>query len=345
MGTITIKDIAKLCGVGVSTVSRAMNDHSDINPETKQKIMEVIRENNYIPNNSARNLKRSDTKTIAVLVKGVDNPFFGKMIRVIEEEIHKKKYSMVVHHVDSQEDEVVAALELEREKKLQGMIFLGGFYGDNSENLAKIKVPAVLVTSAKPQLEDSEEYSSVSVDDVKESYRMVDYLCELGHEDVAILTATVQDTSVGKLRLQGYLKALKQHNIKVNENLIKYMKDSEDYSMECGYNLMKELLDSGEKISSVFAISDSLAIGACRAIHDKGLRVPQDISVAGFDGIDMGAYYTPSITTISQPIEEMAREAIKILFNVIRKKTIHTHKFFEGELLVRESTQSKDSAN
>ena len=91
METITIKDIAKLCGVGVSTVSRAINDHPDINPETKQKIMEVIREYNYIPNNSARNLKRSDSKTIAILVKGVDNPFFAKMIRVIEEEIGKKK--------------------------------------------------------------------------------------------------------------------------------------------------------------------------------------------------------------------------------------------------------------
>lgn len=345
MGTITIKDIAKLCGVGVSTVSRAINDHSDINPETKQMIMEVIKENHYIPNNSARNLKRSDSKTIAVLVKGVDNPFFGKMIRVIEEEIRKKKYSMVVHHVESEEDEVMAALELERERKLQGVIFLGGFYSETSENLSKIKVPAVLVTSAKPQLEENGEYSSVSVDDVKESYRMVDYLCELGHKNVAILTATIHDESVGKLRLKGYLKALEKHKIKVNENLIKYMKDSEDYSMQCGYMLMKELLESKEKVNSVFAISDSLAIGACRAIHDKGLRVPEDISVAGFDGIDMGTYYTPSLTTIVQPVEEIAKEATRILFNVIGKKTKHTHKFFEGELLVRESTQRKDSAD
>lgn len=345
METITIKDIAKLCGVGVSTVSRAINDHPDINPETKQMIMDVIKENNYIPNNSARNLKRSDSRTIAVLVKGLDNPFFGKMIRVIEEEIRKKKYSMVVHHVESEEDEVVAALELEREKKLRGMIFLGGFCSETSESLAKVKVPIVLVTSAKPQLEEKGCYSSVSVDDVKESYRMVDYLCQLGHKNIAILTATMQDTSVGKLRLQGYLKALEKHKIKVNESLIKYMKDNEDYSMRCGYMLMKELLESPEEISSVFAISDSLAIGACRAIHDKGLRVPEDISVAGFDGIEIGAYYTPSLTTIRQPVEEIAKEATKILFNVIKKKTIHTHKFFEGELIVRESTKGRNSAD
>lgn len=344
MGTITIKDVAKLCGVGVSTVSRAINDHPDINPETKQMIMKVIEENNYIPNNSARNLKRSDSKTIAVLVKGVDNPFFEKMICVIEEEIRKKKYSMVVHHVEAQEGEVAAALELERQKKLCGMIFLGGFYSETSEDLAKVKVPVVLVTSAKPQLEANGAYSSVSVDDVKESCRMVDYLCQLGHKRIAILTATMHDESVGKLRLQGYKKALERHNIEINENLIKYMKDNEDYSMKCGYILMKELLESQEEISSVFAISDSLAIGACRAIHEAGLGVPEDIAVAGFDGLDMGAYYIPTLTTIVQPVEEIAKEAVKILFHVIKKKAIHTHKFFEGELVIRESTNGKDSA-
>lgn len=347
METLTIKDIAKLCGVGVSTVSRAMNDHPDINPETKQMIMEVIRENNYIPNNSARNLKRTDSKTIAVLVKGVDNPLFSRMIRVIEEEIGNKKYAMVVHQVESYEDEIAAALELEREKRLRGIIFLGGFYSESSESLAQLKVPVVLVTSAKPQFEQDNTYSAVSVDDVRESYKMVDYLCKLGHKDIAIITATMHDESVGKLRLSGYCKALQDNNIKVNEKLIKYMEESEDYSMGCGYHLMTELLDSKEKISAVFAISDSLAIGACRAIHDRGLRVPKDIAVAGFDGIDIASYYTPSLTTITQPMEAIAKEAAKILFNVIRNKSKHTHKFFEGQLTIRESTGNnrKNSAD
>ena len=345
METITIKDIAKLCGVGVSTVSRAINDHPDINPDTKQMIMEVIKEYNYIPNNSARNLKRSDSKTIAILVKGVDNPFFAKMIRVIEKEIEKKNYSMVVHHVEAYEDEVAAALELEKEKKLRGMIFLGGFYSDTSDNLAQGKVPVVLVTSAKPQFEHDNTYSAVSVDDEKEGYKLVDYLCKQGHEKIAIITDTMLDESVGKLRLTGYKKALKDNNIQVNQKLIKYMEESEDYSMECGYSLMKELLESREKFTAVFAISDSLAVGACRAVHDAGLKIPEDIAVAGFDGIDIASYYNPSITTIKQPIEEIAKESTRILFNVIRNKSMHTHKFFEGELVVRESTnKSKENS-
>ena len=126
MAEITIVEIAKRCGVGVSTVSRAINNHSDINPETKKKIMAVIKETGYIPNNSARNLKRTDAKCIAVLVKGITNPFFSPMIEVVEHETEKRGYALVLRHVEAYEDEVDVALELEKEKRLRGIIFMGG---------------------------------------------------------------------------------------------------------------------------------------------------------------------------------------------------------------------------
>ena len=127
MESITIKDVARICGVGVSTVSRAINNHPDINPETKEMIMQVIKENHYVPNNSARNLKRSDARAIAILIKGISNPFFNSMIKVFEEEIQKKKYTLVLQHVDEWQDETEVALELEKEKRLRGIVFLGGF--------------------------------------------------------------------------------------------------------------------------------------------------------------------------------------------------------------------------
>ena len=133
MSEITIKDVARICGVGVSTVSRALNNHPDINPETRDKILSVIKENNYIPNNSARNLKRQDAKAIAVLVKGIDNSFFNEMIKDMEAECKKKKYSLVLHHVGFMEDQVDAALELVKEKRLRGIVFLGGYF-ENNEN-------------------------------------------------------------------------------------------------------------------------------------------------------------------------------------------------------------------
>ena len=136
MPEITIKDIAKRCGVGVSTVSRAMNNHPDINQETKNMVMEVIREVGFVPNNSARNLKRTDAKCIAVLVKGISNPLFGDMIQVIEEETQKKKYSLVLMHVEYDEDEVDVALELVKEKRLRGIVFLGGYFFHSQEKIS-----------------------------------------------------------------------------------------------------------------------------------------------------------------------------------------------------------------
>ena len=122
MEQITIKEIAKICGVGVSTVSRAINNHPDINPETKKKILDTITEYQYIPNNSARNLKRSESNTIAVLAKGISNPLFGAMVQMLERDILGKQYLFVLQQVDEEENEIEAAIRLEKEKRLKGII-------------------------------------------------------------------------------------------------------------------------------------------------------------------------------------------------------------------------------
>ncbi len=340
MDTITIKDIARICGVGVSTVSRALNNHPDINPETRTKIMEVVEEYNFIPNNSARNLKITDSKTIAILVKGISNPFFMKMIKVMEDEIQRKKYSLALHHVDANEDEVDVAIELVKEKRLRGIIFLGGYFTHTKEKLERLQVPFVLstITMTNGYMGN---YSSVAVDDVKESYKMVDYLCRLGHTKIATITACEQDESIGKLRNKGYELALADNHIKLDNKLVYYMDDAIDsYTMENGYAVMKQILASGEDFTAVYAISDTLAIGACKAILESGRRIPEDVSVAGFDGIDMSYFYSPTITTVQQPFEAMAKETVTVLFNVIRKKTEHQHKIFDATLCVGGSTRA-----
>lgn len=342
METVTIKDIARLCGVGVSTVSRAINNHPDINEETKAMIMQTIKEYNYIPNNSARNLKRSDADAIAVLIKGITNPFFTNMIKTFEEEIQKNKYSFILQRVENKENEVDVAIELVKEKKLKGIVFLGGYFSHPEEKLRQLKVPFVLSTIGIVQKFDKSICSSVSVDDFAESHKMVDYLCKLGHKRIAILTACRDDESIGKLRLEGYMSALRENDIETDNNLIRYTRDGIDgYSMENGYEMTKELLASGEDFTAIYAISDSMAIGACKAIFDAGGKIPEDYSVAGFDGLDIAHYYNPSITTIKQPVEEMAEETIKILFDVINKEKPAQHKIFKGELVVGQSTRAR----
>lgn len=336
----TIKDIAKICGVGVSTVSRAINNHPDINSETKEKIMNAIREYGYVPNDSARNLKRADAKAVAVLIKGIANPFFTNMITVIEQECKKRHYAMELSHIEADEDEVDVAQKVVKEKRLRGIIFLGGLFSHSEEKLKKLSVPFVFSTVGSiPENISKKQYSSISVDDRRESAKMVDYLIGLGHKQIAILVAEALEESVGKLRLEGYCDALKAHGIEVNTKLICQTEEAlSHFSMENGYLSTKKLLERGETFTALYAVSDALAIGARRALYEAGLRVPEDVSLAGYDGLDMAEYSVPSLTTIRQPVEKMAKDTTRLLFDIISNKTKHQHVIYEAELLVREST-------
>lgn len=340
MADITIKDIAKRCGVSVSTVSRALNDNAEINAETKAMIMQIVQEMGFVPNNSARNLKRTDANNIAVLVKGITNPFFSSMIKIMEKEIHKKKFSFVLNHVDEHEDEVDVALELIKEKRLKGIVFLGGHFFHSEEKFEQISVPFVFSTvGAKPDDMDKAIYSNIAVDDKIASKKMVSYLIDLGHKDIAVITPEIGERTIGYQRLQGYKEALEERKIKFKKELVCDVDTEMDlYSMENGFVTTKKLIDSGTRFTAIFAMSDSLAIGACRALKDAGYRIPEDVSVAGYDGIDWGDYYVPRLTTLKQPIEKMAMQTIQLLFNIIEGKSKHKHIDFEGEIQVKEST-------
>lgn len=340
MGTVTIKDIADICGVGVSTVSRAINNQPGISPETKERILSVIKDNNYIPNNSARNLKRSETNNIAILIKGISNPFFGPLIKQFEQEIKNRKYTFILQRVDENQDEIDVAIELEKEKRLKGIVFLGGQFTHSREKLKKITVPFVLSTIGVSDKIEEMPCSSVAIDDLEESYKMVDYLCKLGHNKIAILSATEDDESIGKLRLEGYKKALKANGIKYDSRLVYYLKEgNERYSMQSGYETAKKLVEDKSDCTAIFAITDLIAIGACRAILENGYKIPEDYSVAGYDGLEMGRFITPSLTTIRQPVEKIAKDTLKILFEMINENGKNVHKVFSGELVEGESTR------
>lgn len=335
----TIKDIARKCGVGISTVSRAINNHPDINPKTRELVLKTIAENNYVPNNSARNLKRTESRTIAILVKGIANPLFSTLVQMIEKEINRNKYTFFLQHIDEHQDEIDVALELIKEKRLKGIVFLGGYFFHSQQKLKQINVPFVLSTAGIQQLKDNTIGSYFSVDDRAESYKMTDYLCRLGHQKIAILGALEGDLSIGRLRLQGYQEALADHGLPVDERLIRYMKeDIPSYSMQNGYEVMMELLAENRSFTAVYAISDMQAIGACKAIFQKGYRIPDDFSVAGFDGLPDTFYYQPSITTIKQPVEDIAKASIRALFHMIKYQEAVPGKIFQGHLIEREST-------
>lgn len=341
MSEFTIKDVARICGVGVSTVSRAINNHPDINPETKEKIMRVIEENHYIPNNSARNLKRTESNTIAIMIKGIDNPFFLAMFKIFEQELGKQDYTFLLQRVQQEEDELAVARELVKEKRLKGIIFLGGRVDRDSMELRELGVPYVLCTFAPEKSVLTPQVNYISIDDEEESCRIVDYLCELGHKKIAIIRPSYADRGIGRSRYNGYVRALKKHGIEVDPGLVMYMKDDiEAFTPANGYAVTRELLETGREFSALFTMSDTTAIGACKALLEAGKRIPEDYSVAGFDGIEMANFYHPSLTTICQPKEEMARASIKMLLDLMEDRPVRNNQqIFSAQLLVGESTR------
>ncbi len=338
MATLTIKDIARLCGVSISTVSRAINNDPEINKNTRDRVMEVVREFNYIPNNSARNLKMTESNTVALIVKGINNPFFLGMFPLFQAQLEKEGYQYLLHTVGGDADESYVAEEIAKEKRLKGIIFLGGQMDYPEKVLENIRVPLVLcsVAGVSRNIDITPTVSSVSIDDVAESYKLVDYLVKHGHRRIAIITGQKNDYTVGKMRLRGYINALKDNGIPYDEELVGYMEDPE-FTEANGYSIMKKMLESGKEFTAVFVISDRMAVGATKAIYDAGKKIPEDISVIGFDGIELTRYLQPSLTTVIQPVQQMVDSSIHLLMEQINGSPERQALAYSAELHERDS--------
>ena len=334
----TIKDIASMCGVSVSTVSRAINDAGGISAKTRARILRKIKETGYEPDTNARNLKITKNKTISVLIKGITNPFFTPMVKVIEEEISKTGYSFVLNKVEEHSSEVDVAQKMAKILKPEGIIFLGGDFRNDQEKLQALGVPYSMTTIVNKDIINKNSIC-VGVDDYKESYKMVDYLISLGHRKISFIAARANDISIGSLRLEGYKKALSDHGIDFDENLVIYPpKGLNPYSLYHGYESGKKIVRDGLDCTAIYAISDSVAIGAIKALNDMGKLVPEDYSVAGFDGLEINEFLLKPITTIVQPTSQIAYTSVKELFKIIEKEKYKEVTSFDAKLFVGETT-------
>lgn len=332
---VNIIDIARLAGVSVSTVSRVLNNHPDVSRKTKQKVNAVIEEYSYIPNNSARNLKRESLKAIGVIVKGFTNPFFTRMLDIIQNELQERHYLMLLHQVDPNQYEIDAALSLVKEKKPRGLIFMGGNFQQRPDKLALLDIPFVMATITINEGVDRAAFSSVTIDDHAEAYRVTNRICKAGHREVCAIGFTPDDKSISQLRVEGFLQALRDNGCPSGEDRVAY---AGEFSMGAGYRAAKQLLGRS-RFTCLFCISDLLALGAVRAIYEAGFNVPRDISVIGFDGIDSARYSIPSLATVKQPEEKMAHTAVSILMNRLQKSSAHEHLVFEASFQEGESFQ------
>lgn len=336
---LTIKDIAKFCGVGVSTVSRAINNDPGISPKTKERVLKVVNEFHYVPNNSARNLKMTESNTIALVVRGIDNIFFQSMFDDFQNELHGNGFDFLLHSVSEKSDIAKETIEIAKEKRLKGVIILGGQMEDPVKELDQLSVPYVLCTVAHSMYTPLPHANSVSIDDEKESYQAVKYLISKGHRRIAIITGRNGDYAVGGQRLLGYRKALNDSGIPVDENLIGHMVDDyAEYTADNGYVVAKDLLKRTD-FTALYCISDVIAMGAYKAIYEAGLSIPDDLSVIGFDGINLGKFMIPALTSMLQPVGDMVKTSVELLISAVEGDNTPRQLIYPATLLERDSVK------
>ncbi len=332
---MTIKDIAKLSGFGIGTVSRALNNHPDISQDTSEKIKAIAKEYNFVPNANARQLKQKVSKSIVVIVKGNANLFLSSLLENIQLYTSKIGYDIIVNYIGTKDNEVLIAKQLLNESKPVGILFLGAHSELFTSAFLDIKTPSVMCTTTGIGLEFS-NLSSVSINDENESYKAISFLIKNGHKHFGVIGGELELSSSTKLRNAGCLKAFSENGISLSN--VHY--SDADYNMSRAYDCTKKLLSEHREITAFFCMSDIMAFGTIRAINDLGYKVPDDISVIGFDGIELADYFTPRLTTILQPTQEIVKKSIELLVNMIERGESKQHILVDGQLVDKGSVKS-----
>ncbi len=330
-----IQEVAKLANVSVATVSRVLNNNSYVKESTREQVMKAIKALNYSPNMSGRFLRRNETKVILVLLPTISNPFYSKAVAGISHIADKLGYLIMICNTESSLNKEMEYLDLLRYKQADGAIIMS--QAMNVEQLEEIGANFPIVQCFEYYQSDS--LSFVSVDNEKAAYEAVNYLIGIGHKRIALVGCHPQYTSAAQ-REDGYKRALRDANIEPDPSLI----IRGNYGFKSGYDCAVKLMEAGDLPTAIFAISDMQAIGVIKALSGKGIKVPGDVSVMGFDNIAFSGIYDPGITTVSQPTHKIGSKAMDILIRQIKGELPNPqHLFLKHGLVVRESTREYSS--
>ncbi len=331
MQVLTIKDIAKLANVSVTTVSRVLNRRPDVNPATRDKVERIIAEHHFVGNQNARGLKQT-SEVIGLIIRGRSNPFLNALSESILENAASLPDYFVTQYIDEQADEFETALRMTRQNRIKGMIFVGSLIDERVSAIRGLEIPVVFTTvnagaAAMPNA------SSVSVDDRAMGRQIGDYLLSLGHRKIAVFGSNPIAEDSLAMRFQGFCESYTERGLSF---------DPGDYvecrfSLEAGYAAARDYFSGHPHTTALFTMSDIVAVGAIRALKDLGKNVPEDVSVIGFDGIDLGKYTVPRLTTIEQPVEEIARRSVSLLQDMMENNAVPRH------IVVRAVWRSRDS--
>lgn len=335
---MTIKDLAAQTGYSVGTVSRVLNNQPHVSIQAREAILRAAEESGFHLNANAQQLKQQHGNTIIAICKGAGNELFNSLLVALQSRIDQTEYPLVVDYIDENENEVRRAVRLCREKKPQGILFLGG----NQENFRRefhlISQPCVLVTSSADRL-PFRNLSSVTSDDALAARLAVEHLAALGHRKIVVIGGQRDKSDTTALRYAGCQAAFRDHGIAFDEE-----QDYETcrFSFEGGFGAAQALLERCREFTALFAMSDVMAIGAIRALKDAGKRVPEDISVMGLDGLDMGQYTLPRLSTVAQSVDTLAEKSLTLLRQGIEEGAFARHETIPVTLLEKESVRTLD---
>ncbi len=330
---LTIRDIAKEAGVGLGTVSRVLNNSPHVSPATRAKVLAVIEKYNYRPHAVARSLARRRTNTVGVVVPHFTKRFFIEVLRGIQEPLEQAGRDLILYNVQNRVQKEDIFQRLTYEKPVDGVIIINLRLTDkHCELLQEAGLPVVLVDSER------REFTSIVSDNVRGAQIAVTHLINLGHRQIGLVNGLVR-YHASRQRFQGYKQALAQHGIPYDANLVV----TSEFSREGGYESVKALF-ARAKPTAIFAASDEQAIGIMDYAREKGIRIPEDVALVGFDDIDLVDFI--GLSTMRQSMTEMGAVAAQKLLVMLadsheREKKPPERIVFCPRLVVRTSCGSR----
>lgn len=332
MDRFTIKDVAALAGLSPSTVSRVLSGTHKVSEDKQTKVLEAVNKLNYSPNVFARGLKNKRTETIGLLIPDIVDPFFSQLARGVEDRAHQFRYNVILCNSDNDPEREKKNLQVLMEKQVDGIIFTTAGKMDNIANIIhNQEVPLVLMDRNVDGILDLD---TVTVDDSGGAEQVMDYLIKLGHRKIGLLMGpSFLSTSRG--RLEGYRAGLIRNGVGYDPDLVV----GGDFTLESGYKLTKQLLESQRDFTAVFAMNDLMALGAIEALEEVNLNVPHDISVVGFGDIYLTKLVKPRLTTVTLPIYDIGSESFNLLLDCINFSENHQKQrvVLKTSLVIRES--------
>jgi LacI family transcriptional regulator len=306
----TIKDVAARAEVSVATVSRILNDLGGYSEETKVRVLDVIKGLGYQRNAIARGLVTKSTKTIGVLIPIVSAYFYAEILNGIEDKANKHGYGIFLCNTGVNGIRAESYIKMLGERQVDAIIIISLAMNEEYYNLLNsLKIPYILVST----LSYKYKVPYIKVDDQQAAYTATQYLIEKGHKKIALISGDKDDKIAGRPRIDGYMNALQDYDLEINEEIIKYG----DFTYNSGIRCMEELLEEINKFTAVFATSDEMAAAALSVLHKNKINVPEEISVIGYDNTLIAQMSIPPLTTIAQPLHEMGEKAMEKVLEIL----------------------------